>query len=292
MATTANTSELENQINMLERQLDRERRGRKTAEEMLRTKSVELHQKNNKIQVLAKRLEHALLAGNEDVFEYDLKTDSFQMFKTILDADAKIICAASLSDFIDTIHNDDRTEFCIQWDQHTNGSCEALDVTIRVLLPNTNEHHWCKVRARRILDEDTHKVIKVVGTLKDCHLEHLNQLSCITISNTFVRSEQPSCIIDYSTGHIVPTESFLHLVGCTSIQESDAEQDPYDNNDLKQILPIDLIKRAQKQGESSFNIKLSLPKSTIECLAIIPPLMQEKAGLQGHRYVVVIFKLI
>lgn len=285
------TVDLENQINMLERQLDRERRGRKKAEEVLRTKSIELHHKTNKVSVIAKRLEHALLAGNEDIFEYDIASDRYQMFKTLFDTDAKIVCAVTLSGFIDTIHNDDRTEFCMQWDKHLNGLQENVDITIRALMPEQDEEYrWCQIRGRKVLDKESGKPSKIIGTVKDCHEQYQSELSYKTISQTYLLSKQPSCIIDYSTKHVVTTDSFQKMLAGLIEPDSAIDANTLSQEDLREILPISMIKLKQKEGVSVFRLDLNLGDKSVSCFASIPPLMQENNELGQYRYVVLMFK--
>lgn len=101
----------EQRILVLERQLDRERKGRKKVEEILRNKMMQLYQSNQFLGTMTKRLQSALWASHDIAWEYLIEQDQYYVFRDIRETSASVSQSGSFDEVVTSFHKDDRFAF-------------------------------------------------------------------------------------------------------------------------------------------------------------------------------------
>lgn len=147
----------------LERRLARERAARKSAEALLEEKSRALYEAVQTARRATRKLELALWASGEAIWEWDAETDELR-FTTPASGDAapQVECISSL-DYLARIHPEDLEGANLAWRLLVSGVSSEYDVQFRERLSG----RWLRVRGRATERAPGGAAIRVLGTAKD-----------------------------------------------------------------------------------------------------------------------------
>jgi hypothetical protein len=272
------------QIRLLEMQLDRERRDRKRAEELLHTKTVEVVESSRFLSNMTERLRLAFWFENEIIWEYVVSEDAFYLFSSVDDKQATISATGNLEDAIHAYHREDQELARSQWEMLMQSAHDAFEFKARRYSQEHECYRWVNVRGRKVLDEKDGSLKKVVGLFNDIHERYLKNTSLKTISNAFLNTRHPGFIIDFAIPHVEVTESFYKVTGL--------EKENTSVSFLVELLPLDTIKKNQETGERFFTKTLNISaERTIECDFAMAELKQEKYNAEYYRYAVGFFRI-
>lgn len=276
----------EEKIRRLEMQLDRERRERKRAEELLQAKSLEILDSSRSINNMTERLRLAFWFDHEVVWEYLVCEDAFYLFSSVDDKLASISATGNLEDALNAYHKDDQALVKSEWLRLINNKqVDAFEFDARRYSPEHNGFRWMSVRGRKVLDEKDGSLKKVVGLFRDIHEKYLKNTSLKTISNAFLNTRHPGFIVDFALPHVEVTDSFYEK---TDIDKASCSVDY-----LLNLLPLELIQQQQASGERFFNFTLNTQDNRrINCKFALAELKQEKYNDEYYRYAVGFFRVI
>lgn len=278
-----NQDELQQQVRQLERLLDRERNGRKKVEEILRNKTMELFEANKYLTSMAKRLQLALWAGNEVVWEYVIDEDSFYLYKNMNEVSANIAKMGSFDDALNAYHKDDQASASEHWHGHFSGKKADINFVARRYSDEHGGFRWNLIKAKRIFDERNGNATKIIGIFKDIHEEYIQEISYKVVRSAFTRSRTPGFIIDFSNKHIEVNDSFYLFVGMA--------KDNMTQTLLFNALPVKEIQAKQEKATLQFNAQISLiDEKKIDCQFSLQPMLEEKMTNSNYRFAVGTFK--
>ncbi|GBL06005.1 hypothetical protein [Glaciecola sp. KUL10] len=274
----------EEQIRLLEMQLDRERRDRKRAEELLHAKSNEVVESSRFLSNMTERLRLAFWFENEIVWEYVVNEDAFYLFSSVDDKQATISATGNLDDAVNAYHREDQAMAQRQWQTLIETEAESFEFKARRYSPVHECYRWVNVRGRKVLDEKDGSLKKVVGLFNDIHERYLRNVSLKTISNAFLNTRHPGFIIDFAIPHVEVTDSFY---AATGLDKNNCSVDF-----LLALLPLEVIKKHQVTGERFFVETLQIsPEKSLRCEFGMAKLKQDKYNSKYYRYSVGFFRV-
>jgi hypothetical protein len=272
------------QIRLLEMQLERERRDRKRAEELLHAKTVEVVESSRFLSNMTERLRLAFWFENEIVWEYVVSEDAFYLFSSVDEKQATIGATGNLEDAVQAYHREDQALAKSQWETLMQSDTEAFEFKARRYSLEHECYRWVNVRGRKVLDEKDGTLKKVVGLFNDIHERYLKNVSLKTISNAFLNTRHPGFIIDFAIPHVEVTESFYTATGL--------EKQNTSVGFLIDLLPLEAIKEHQETGERFFTTTLKVSdERELKCDFAMAELKQEKYNAEYYRYAVGFFRI-
>ena len=175
-----------NALAVAQRRFDRERAARKAAEALLTDKSRELWDTLQAAQTTERRLQAALLANGEGIWDWQVPTDRLQISGLMLAGQAMPVDATTLAVMITRLHAPDRAAVAAALHQHDRGQSAHIEVDFRLRFKG--ELRWLRIRGRALgRGEDGH-ALQVTGTIRDVsdqhEAEHLRQLMAHAFAST------------------------------------------------------------------------------------------------------------
>ena len=150
---------------LLMRRFERERAARKSAESLLSNKSRELFDALQKVRESEHRLQMALWASGEGIWEWHAESDAFTVQGLKVNGQAVTHQRATWPDLQSLVHPDDRDATVLAWQLHLAGAREEVDIACRLVL-RTGER-WMRIRGRALLHDAAGRPAQVAGTVKD-----------------------------------------------------------------------------------------------------------------------------
>lgn len=234
---------------------------------------------------MTKRLQLALWAGNEVVWEYVIDEDCFYLYKNMSGGTANIAKVGTFDDALAAYHKDDQQMASDNWFAHLDGNKTAINFTARLFTEKKDAFRWNLIKAKRIFDERTGHATKIIGIFKDIHEEYIRELSYKVINKAFLRSRTPGFVIDFSTKHIEVSDSFYQFVG--------KEREDVRQKELQALLPTEEINTQQCQHNYRFIANLTtLPDKTLACQFQLHPMLEDKMANNNFRFAVGTFQSV
>ncbi len=275
----------EKTITELEQELATERRKRKHAEEALRSKTMKLSEANDYLSSMTKRLQFALFASRQMVWEYTVEDDCYYLFTSIQETNSKVTHKGNFDSVVDSIHEDDRAEFLTQWQNHMYGKRSSIDISVRRYSERAQRYCWTLIRGKRVEDKKSGKVTKVVGIFKDIDVQYNKNLTFQTLSDVFTGSAQAGFIFNYSTNCLVTTDSFYKELGIEKYQCLEKT--------IIEMLPLAFIKQNQIKNRTHLEAQIVVDQTQkIDCHFTLPSLLQGDAENSEPRHVVCFFNRV
>ena len=198
----------------LEISLKLERSARKAAETRLWSKSQELSKAGLSAVESRRRLELALWATGEAIWEWEERTNSVsiqsfhQQPEDMTDLLPKQL---QISQYIDFVHADDRDAVRLAWSMVVNGARPDLDIEHRISLDR--DVRWLRVRGRRTETAATGNAARMIGTLKDITQQRQTDQSLRLMAHAFTSSPD-AMVVTNSHWHVIEANgSFYGLIG-------------------------------------------------------------------------------
>ena len=149
----------------LARRLERERQARKSAEHLLNDKSRELFDALQQARESERRLQMALWASGEGIWNWSVEDDRFVVEGLYVDGVEVVWPVVSSAELIERVHPDDRDAMGLAWRLHLAGAREDVDVAYRIQLDPGER--WVRVRGRALQRDEQGRPLRVAGTIKD-----------------------------------------------------------------------------------------------------------------------------
>ncbi len=198
---------------LLERRLRRERAAREAAEALLNSKSRELFEALQSVSEVRKRLQLALWASGEAIWEWsartgELSTESFDAgFESLPTIGARL-----RRDVLPLIHPEDRHRVRVAWRLHARGGYEDFDCEFRLL--GDDGPRWVRTRGRAIArDERTGIAQTVVGTIKDVTRQRAADELQRLVAQALSVTREPMAVTTADWRVIEANPAFLRLTG-------------------------------------------------------------------------------
>jgi diguanylate cyclase (GGDEF)-like protein len=194
-----------------ERRLARERAARKEAERLLEGKSLELFEALQASERSQRRLELALWASGESIWEWEAETDLVRSARYVaLDAPPQET-SALLIDVLDAIHPADVESVVLAWRLHLAGSSAEYDMQYRL----RDGQSWRRSRGRVIERDASGIARRMVGTTKDITRQREQDESLRVLGHAFANSRDALVLCDGSWRLLESNAAFHALSGFT-----------------------------------------------------------------------------
>ena len=231
---------------VLERRIQRERAARKEAERLLTEKSVELYEA---LQLGARdrhKLELALWAGNESIWDWDAEHQIYELQGFPEDAANATRSWGNTGQVIRRVHPDDQETLRTNWHLLLSDSINTLDIVVRYRPPSCptriqsredaialaqsphpdshknnqsidNPESWCWLHCRgRVVEHDKEGFpSRITGTVRDVTNHHHMQESFRLMARAFSSTLDAMLIIDHHGSIIEANQAFYSLFRLT-----------------------------------------------------------------------------
>lgn len=253
----AETESLQAQIASLKRSLERERKGRKEAEEVLRSQTFELIEAKKIAQNKANRLQQALSASKQIVWEWHAKSDEILMYSNESEAQSRIVNRITRTEFIESLRPSHRQVFEHQFTAHSNGRSKMFSVVVERMSKRTNQHRWVRLTGQCAQRDEDGRMTSMLGTFKDITSQHQEREAYEIVTRAFVNAKKPSFILSLEDKKVQINTTFANMF---DIQGRHIEWDA-----LCELLPVELIQTHQVKGSLVFCADLLIQGQKVRC---------------------------
>ncbi|MFC4698593.1 hypothetical protein ACFO4O_00280 [Glaciecola siphonariae] len=275
--------DLENKIRQLELQLQRERATRKKAEDILRQKTLEVFDANERITTATRRLQAALWASRESVWEWTADDNMYRLYTLVTEREVIVHSRGTLEELMLTFSERSAEKFMQAWQDHTSGLNESFHCVCHRKSSTTGKWRWVRITGRIVSRNDEGMAKQFIGIFKDITYEYEQDQTFRMITYTYLRTEQPGFIIRVDNHRVEGTDSMFALLG--------GERRDFSQEQLRQSLPIELIIHNQKTKERLFeHAVVNLKGESIMCQFILPKMLEDKDKAGVYSYAVGFFR--
>ena len=169
------------------RRAERERSARKAAEQLLTEKSRELWGVLQRAKDSERRLNLALWATGEGIWEWDLVASQVKITGLVVAGQPLPINTATMDQLLARLHSADQLMVRSELDRHAdNESGHIIDLDFR--LRQNGGWHWLRIRGRALQRDGLGRALQVTGTIRDVSDQHeaeqLRQLMAHAFAST------------------------------------------------------------------------------------------------------------
>ncbi len=195
---------------LLERRFAREREARRQAEALLEQRSRELFD-------LVQRLQMALEASGERIWEWRAEGDALRVDPPRIDGgDAGDPIALDLVALAARVHPEDRDRADLAWRMHLHGHHPTFEATYR-LLPTAPgpgpAFRWVRVVGRAVERDPEGLATRIIGTLNDITEARANEEALGQLGAALAGSREPLVLVDDDGRGLEANPAFLALAG-------------------------------------------------------------------------------
>lgn len=194
-----------------DRRLARERAARKEAERLLEAKSLALFEALQASERSQRRLELALWASGESIWEWDADTDEVRSTRYVRADGPPEESTLLLVDVLDLIHPSDVEAVALAWRLHVAGSTPEYDVQFQL----RDGQSWVRSRGRVIDRDASGRAVRMVGTTKDITRQRERDDSLRVLGHAFANSRDALVLCDAEWRILESNEAFHVLSGLT-----------------------------------------------------------------------------
>jgi PAS domain-containing protein len=246
-----NNAELETKIAALERAVERERKARKSAEDVLRQKAMEVFEIQQRLKVSTERLTLSLWASQEVVWEYNAKDDIFRLYTAIAEKEVKVSQKGTFSNLIESISPDLRASFQQQWEDHTQGKTKGINAKVMRMSHHHGMYRWVRIRGRVTKRDKQGVATHYIGMFSDIHDRVIRDETYQTIVDAFLQSTRPGFIINLVSMHVECNDLCMDILGLSREEVKQAQ--------LRERLPVDCVLTNVKEQNQKFAAGITLP---------------------------------
>lgn len=193
----------------LARRLERERQARKSAEHLLNDKSRELFDALQQARESERRLQMALWASGEGIWNWSVEDDRFRVEGLYVDGVEVDWPVVSSAELIERVHPDDRDAMGLAWRLHLAGAREDVDVAYRIQLDPGER--WVRVRGRALQRDEQGRPLRVAGTIKDITAQRESEQSLHLLASAFSSTHDALAIVDDQGAIVEANRAFCAL---------------------------------------------------------------------------------
>lgn len=202
-----------------QRRLDRERRARKTAEQLLTEKSRELYQSTVELkQALAasedqRRLQLALWGSGELIWEWQAQ-DNLMRLHYFSSQPGETLCETlPWAEWVQRLHPDDQVAALRDWDEHLCGHCDYYDLEFRVRNAPTEAWHWLRTQGRAVERDVAGLAQRITGTCKDISRQREAEEHLRLLAAAFANNRDACAVLTSDKRVLQANAAFLELMG-------------------------------------------------------------------------------
>jgi diguanylate cyclase (GGDEF)-like protein/PAS domain S-box-containing protein len=202
-----------------QRRLDRERRARKTAEQLLTEKSRELYQSTVELkQALAasedqRRLQLALWGSGELIWEWQAQ-DNLMRLHYFSSQPGETLCETlPWAEWVQRLHPDDQDAALRAWDDHLCGHCDYYDLEFRVRSTPEDAWHWLRTQGRAVERDAAGLAQRITGTCKDISRQREAEEHLRLLAAAFANNRDACAVLASDKRVLQANAAFLELMG-------------------------------------------------------------------------------
>ncbi|MBL8323657.1 MAG: EAL domain-containing protein [Rubrivivax sp.] len=201
---------------LMERRIQRERQARKAAEQLLEDKSREVYAALQTVRESESRLQMALWASGEGIWEWRAGDRLFRLDRLELDGRSVQWKARSLPEVEQEVHPEDREALRLGWQLHLNGSRPEVDIAFR--LHDAGRYRWVRVRGRASSRDKAGRVQHLIGTIKDITAQRGAEESLRLMAHAFSSMRDGLAVVDAHWRIVEVNEALCKLFALASAQ--------------------------------------------------------------------------
>ena len=152
------------------RRAERERNARKAAEQLLTEKSRELWGALQDAKQSERRLNLALWATGEAIWELDLSTGQVRITGLVVDGQPLPLDVATMDEWIERLHTADQAAVRAEVDRHACNESGHIDLDFRFC--HRQAWRWLHIRGRALKRDAQGRALQVTGTIRDVSDQH------------------------------------------------------------------------------------------------------------------------
>ena len=194
----------------LKKALLREREARKESERILLHKSRSLYESKEQLKKSQYRLELALWASGESIWEWQVDSNDFVVRRFNKSLDSAIDYVTPLDEFFKSIHPEDFENYRLQWRLHLDGCSDNLDITFRAL--REGDYKWLRLRGRVVETDENGLPKRLLGTSKDISDIRESERSSRLMASAFSSSRDAMLILQRDKKIIEANGAFYSLI--------------------------------------------------------------------------------
>ena len=248
---------LQAEIDSLKRSLERERKGRKEAEDVLRAKTFELLESKKLAQDNANRLQQALSASKQVVWEWDAKTDEIWMYSNKSSELSKIVRRITKAEMIESLRPSHRQVFEQQFHAHSNGHSKMFSVLVERTSKSSGQSRWIRLTGQCSHRDNNGCMQRMLGTYKDITSQHHEREAYEMVTAAFVNAKLPQFIMLLDDQKVQINTAFADLF---SIQGRNIDWETF-----AKLLPVELIQSHQVEDSLTFCADLIVNGQKTKC---------------------------
>jgi diguanylate cyclase (GGDEF)-like protein len=261
-------------VALLQRRLERERNARKSAEQLLTAKSRELYAALQDAQQSERRLNMALWATGEGIWEWEpaagqVAISGLQLGSTLL-PHSKVTMAALLA----RVHADDADAVREALEQHAADGDRPIDQKFRVR--QEEQWYWVRVRGRALQRDAQQRARQVTGTIRDVSTQHDAEQLAQMLAHAFASTMDALLVLDPGWTVAQGNAASAALLGCTA--------DSLVGQDLLQLLQLrpPLTRPKPWRGEASLLASSHQPADAVALQPVFEVAITRVAVARGQ----------
>lgn len=195
----------------LMRRYQQERANRKSMQGQLDDKSHALMLALDQARESEHRLQMALWASGEGIWEWSADAGEFEVQGFSLDGHEFAWPRMDEREYLERVHPDDRDNMQMAWRLHIAGAREDVDMAYRLRLDN--RFRWVRVRGRALERDGKGRPLRVAGTIKDITAQRDSEQSLHLLANAFASTHDALVVVDEAWAVVATNRSFTELTG-------------------------------------------------------------------------------
>ncbi|NDY90169.1 putative bifunctional diguanylate cyclase/phosphodiesterase [Ideonella livida] len=209
----APTSSEQSQLQLMGRRLERERLARKAAESLLTSKSQELYEALQQVRESERRLQMALWASGEGIWEWHADTQTFEVSGQDVRGLPNEGMRLDTEALLRMMQPEDRDTTTRVWQLHLKGQSEDIDVAYRVATPAGIR--WLRVRGRALERDAQGRPLRVTGTIKDITGQRDAEKTLHMLAQAFASTSDALAVVDDRWQVVEGNQAMARLLGLT-----------------------------------------------------------------------------
>jgi diguanylate cyclase (GGDEF)-like protein len=201
------------------RRFERERAARKEAEHLLTLKSRELFDALQSSREAERRLQLALWASGEGIWDWRAEDGLLRVDGLVLDAQPLTDPPADLPGVLARVHPDDVESLRHAWRLLVENAGDDIDAVFRVR--DATRWRWLRVRGRALLRDPTGRPRSVAGTVKDVTAQREAEHALLLLAQAFSSTRDALAVVDANWGIVQANESFRQLAAVPRIRQGE-----------------------------------------------------------------------
>lgn len=196
---------------ILERRLARERKARKHAELLLSEKSSELYEALKTSRTSQEKLELALWASQESLWEWVAENDAFSVRSFTRRGAKPREWHGSAFEMLAHVHDDDKINLQFHWSMAVHSGRDSIEVAFRYR--SLQGMQWMRMRGRVLERDENGTGIFIIGTTKDITQQRKAEQSFHLMASAFSSSREPMLVLSPELTITECNSAFLKMIG-------------------------------------------------------------------------------